>query len=41
MNRVWLLSFSPLIATSRALAPSGTVTKYDWVLLRCTEFAVE
>ena len=36
MNRVWLLSFSPPIATSRDLAPSGTVTKYDLVLLRCT-----
>ena len=37
MKRVWLLSFSPPIATSRDLAPSGTVTKYDCVLLRCTE----
>ena len=41
MNRVWLLSFSPPIATSSALAPSGTVTKYDWMLLRCTVFDAE
>ena len=36
MNRVWLLSFSPPIATSRVLAPSGTVTKYDLLALRWT-----
>ena len=37
MNRVWLLSFSPPIATSSDFAPSGTVTKYDLLLLRCVE----
>ncbi|CAM5383979.1 hypothetical protein SGLAM104S_03304 [Streptomyces glaucescens] len=37
MNRVWLLPFSPPMATSSDLAPSGTVTKYDLWLLRCTE----
>ncbi len=41
MNRVWLWPFSPPIATSRDLAPSGTVTKYDWVLLRWTVFDAE
>ncbi len=37
MNRVWLLSRSPPMATSSEVAPSGTVTKYERVLLRCTE----
>lgn len=37
MKRVWLPERSALIATSRVLAPSGTVRKYDSVLLRCTE----
>lgn len=41
MNRVWLSPLSPPIATSSAFAPSGTVTKYDSVLLRCTEFFAE
>lgn len=37
MNRVWLPERRAPMPTSRAFAPSGTVTKYDVVLLRCTE----
>ncbi len=34
MNRVWLPAARPPSATSRVLAPLGTVTKYEVVALR-------
>src|SRR5882757_3265734 len=37
MNRVWLPVVSPSMATSREVAPAGTVTKYDRVLSRSIE----
>lgn len=38
---VQLPSFRPSSATSIEVAPSGTVTKYDFALLRCTESEAE
>ncbi len=37
MKRVWLFAFRPDSETSSVLAPCGTVTKWEVVLLRCTE----